>query len=87
MIFLVKGYYNRGYRMDQFINLLQHFFTHKDFLPPANQWPGTLFTPLQIGFCLVIAIMIGFACINCAKKRRSLSKKSILNFMVFNVYK
>ncbi len=48
--------------------LLANFFTHKDFLPPAESWPGTLFTPLQIGFCATAAAFIVFACIRCARK-------------------
>ena len=28
--------------------MLLHFFTHKDFLPPAALVPGTLFPPFQI---------------------------------------
>ena len=31
-----------------FLDLLKNFFTHKDFLPPANEIPGTMFTPLHI---------------------------------------
>lgn len=30
-----------------FIDLITNFFTHKDFLPPASEIPGTLFTPLH----------------------------------------
>ncbi len=55
--------------------LLKNFFTHKDFLPPPNEWPGTLFTPLQIVFCLVVTILIAIACIICSKNsERSLKK-------------
>ncbi len=34
-------------------DLLKNYFTHKDFLPPAEQLPGTLFTPLHI----IVAIL------------------------------
>ena len=33
--------------MWSFTDLICNFFTHKDFLPPADQLPGTLFTPLH----------------------------------------
>jgi len=45
-----------------FLDLLKHFFTHKDFLPPANMIPGTMFTPLHLIFSAVsIALVIVFA--------------------------
>jgi len=31
-------------------DLLKNFFTHKDFLPPAAEIPGTMFTPLHFVF-------------------------------------
>ncbi len=55
--------------------VFRHFFTHKDFLPPPKQWPGTLFTPLQICFCLAVAVLIGFACVYVAKKPEKTQKK------------
>ncbi len=54
--------------------LLLNFFTHKDFLPPPQEWPGTLFTPLQIIFCLAAAVFIGYASIRCAKKSAAFRK-------------
>ncbi len=48
--------------------LLQYFFTHKDFLPPPDALPGTLFTPLQIIFCALVAVLIGFACHVCSRR-------------------
>ncbi len=57
------------------MELLRHFFTHKDFLPPAESWPGTLFTPLQMGFCALVAVFIGFACVRCAKRSEAYQKK------------
>ncbi len=41
-----------------FIDLLKNFFTHKDFLPPADQIPGTMFTPLHFIFAAILAIGI-----------------------------
>ena len=38
--------------------LLANFFTHKDFLPPASQIPGTLFTPLHFAFSAALLMMI-----------------------------
>ncbi len=41
-------------------DLLQNFFTHKDLLPPADQIPGTMFTPLHFLFsgCLAAAVIL-----------------------------
>lgn len=39
-------------------DLLKNFFTHKDFLPSADQLPGTLFTPLHIVFSVVCAVLV-----------------------------
>ncbi len=58
--------------------LFQNFFTHKDFLPPPEFWPGTLFSPLQIVFCLVVAVGIAFACVRCAKKSEVFQKRVFL---------
>lgn len=44
------------------MDFLNFFFTHKDFLPPANELPGTLFTPLHFvtaGVFLVLTILCG----------------------------
>ena len=40
---------------------LRHFFTHNDYLPPASQLPGTLFTPLHFLFSatLLTAVVTG----------------------------
>ena len=46
--------------MEQLLFLLQNFFTHKDFLPPADQLPGTLFTPLHLvfsAFCIAAVVI------------------------------
>ena len=46
--------------MTELIFLLKNFFTHKDFLPPAEKIPGTLFTGLHIIFaiCLLAAVIL-----------------------------
>ncbi len=41
-----------------FLDLLKNFFTHKDFLPSADQIPGTMFTPLHFIFAAIVAIGI-----------------------------
>ncbi len=61
--------------MDMLGQLLRHSFTHKDYLPPADQWPGTLFSPLQIIFCAAVALFIAWACIRCSKKSEAFQKK------------
>lgn len=48
--------------------LLENFMTHKDFLPSADQLPGTLFTPLHLIFSLVLSAVIVAAVILLRKK-------------------
>ncbi len=61
--------------MNMFLRLWGEFFTHKDFLPPPNKWAGTLFSPLQIIFCLGVAAFIAYACVRCGKKSERQLKK------------
>ncbi len=63
--------------MQTFALLMRHFFTHKDFLPPPDQWPGTLFTPLQILFCGATAVFIAISCLVCARKSQAYRRKVI----------
>lgn len=48
--------------------LLKNFFTHKDFLPPADQIAGTMFTPLHFAFSAVCILIVAVLCLHCAKK-------------------
>ncbi len=58
--------------------LLRHFFTHKDFLPSPKEWIGTLFSPLQILFCMVCTALIILACIRCARRSERFQKRVFL---------
>jgi len=45
------------------LELLRLFFTHKDFLPPASEMPGTIFTPLHFivaAIYLIVTFVFGF---------------------------
>lgn len=55
--------------MKDFDYLIQNFFTHKDFLPPADQLPGTMFTPLHFIFAAVVLVMVIAFAILMAKKK------------------
>ena len=46
--------------MKTLIYLLQNFFTHKDFLPPADRLAGTLFTPLHLVFSALLICLVLF---------------------------
>lgn len=59
--------------MDTFLYLIKNFFTHKDFLPPASDLSGTLFTPLHLVFSAIILAAVIFFCLVLSKK----SEKSI----------
>lgn len=51
-----------------FADLLQNFFTHKDFLPAAHQLPGTLFTPLHFVVSGLWVALIALMCCLFRKK-------------------
>lgn len=48
--------------MTTLMELLGSFFTHKDFLPPAGEIAGTLFTPLHLLFSLACAGILAVGC-------------------------
>ncbi len=54
--------------MHHLTELLKHFFTHKDFLPPASELPGTMFTPLHLIFAAVVLGLVIFGGLRLAKK-------------------
>ena len=47
--------------MKDFLYLIQNFFTHKDKLAPAEELPGTMFTPLHfiVAGILLAAVIVG----------------------------
>ncbi len=58
-----------------FGDLIENFFTHKDFLPPADQIPGTMFTPLHLVFSLLcISIVLVLARALCRKSESTIRK-------------
>lgn len=56
--------------MKGFGYVIDNFFTHKDYLVPANQIPGTMYTPLQFVFEAVLLAFIITAAIYVAKHKR-----------------
>ena len=44
--------------MQYLVKLIPNFFTHKDFLPKADQLAGTLFTPLHFAFSVVFLLLV-----------------------------
>jgi len=54
--------------MNTLRELLENFFTHKDFLPPADKIAGTLFTPLHIVFAVIVLTAVIFGAIKLSKK-------------------
>lgn len=51
-----------------FRDLISHFFTHKDFLPAAQQLPGTLFTPLHLAVSAMCVALIA-VCSYCVRNK------------------
>ncbi len=47
--------------MNTIAELLGNYFTHKDFLPPASEIAGTIFTPLHIAMALCWAAVVALA--------------------------
>lgn len=60
--------------MNTFTSILKNFFTHKDFLPPANEIAGTLFTPLHIVFAIILLAAVIFLAILLSKKNEKIIK-------------
>ncbi len=48
--------------------LLKNFFTHKDKLPPAEELPGTMFTPLHLAVAAVFVAAVVFFAVKIHKK-------------------
>ena len=50
--------------------LIQNFFTNKDYLLPAEQLPGTLFTPLHFAFsgCVLLLVILSAVYVGRRKK-------------------
>ncbi len=51
------------------------FFTHKDFLPSADQLPGTLFSPMHFAFAAAMAVLVAVSCMYCRKLKENTIKK------------
>ncbi len=54
--------------MQRLGSLIENFFTHKDFLPAADQISGTLFTPLHFAFAAVVLALLVGLCIVCSRR-------------------
>ncbi|MBQ8345858.1 MAG: YwaF family protein [Clostridia bacterium] len=55
--------------MSAFKDLLLRFFTHKDFLPPPEEIPGTLFTPLHFVFSGLLLVLLIVTAIRLSKAK------------------
>lgn len=62
--------------MNSISGLLKNFFTHKDFLPPAKEIAGTLFTPLHFVFSAVLLAAIILLGLWLAKKSEKIIRIS-----------
>ena len=69
--------------MKDFGYLISNFFTHKDFLAPAKELPGTLFTPLHIIVSvLLFSLIVTLAIILSKKGEKTLKKIFIIVFIL-----
>lgn len=55
--------------MKDFRYVIENFFTHKDYLVPASQIPGTIYTPLQFAFVAVLLVIIIGSAIYVSKRK------------------
>lgn len=65
--------------------LLENFFTHKDFLPPASQLWGTMFTPLHFIFAAFWLALVIFFGIYVGKRSEETVKRVFFVLWVFLV--
>ena len=63
-----------------FADLIKNFFTNKDFLPSAENIPGTMWTPLHFIFALIVASIIAVGVIF-ARKRDEKTLKLIFTVL------
>lgn len=56
--------------MKDFHYVMQNFFTHKDYLVPANEIPGTLFTPLHFGIEAILLVLIFSGAVYVARHKK-----------------
>ncbi len=54
--------------MSTLIFLIKNFFTHKDFLPPADSLAGTMFTPLHFIFSAIVLATVILSGLYLARK-------------------
>lgn len=64
--------------MWSFSDLIQNFFTHKDFLPSADKMPGTMFTPLHFIFSACCVVLVVVLAILLSKKSERTIKRTFL---------
>lgn len=58
--------------MKDFGYLIENFFTHKDFLAPAHELPGTMFTPLHFVFAGIVLAIVIVAAIVVGRKEKAI---------------
>ena len=68
-----------------FLDLLKNFFTHKDFLPPASELPGTMFTPLHFVFAAFWLALVIFFGIYVSRRSERTIKRVFLVLWIFLV--
>ena len=52
--------------------VLENFFTHKDYLVPGNQIPGTMFTPLHLIYAVTVLTIIVSSAIYISRHQKAL---------------
>lgn len=60
--------------MVNFDYLIRNFFTHKDYLVPASALPGTIYTPMQIGFAAVVLAVVVLSALYVSKRKNQIRK-------------
>jgi hypothetical protein len=71
--------------MKDFAYLIQNFFTHKDKLAPAEQLPGTMFTPLHFIVAAIILAGVIVGAIFVAKKEKLIKPLFVVLWVTMTV--
>lgn len=64
------------------MDLIRNFFTHKDFLPAADQLPGTLFTPLHLLASIFWVSLIVLVCFVLRKREEQTLQKVFMGLWI-----
>ncbi len=66
--------------------VLANFFTHKDYLVPANEIPGTIFTPMSYVFEAVVLAIVVLSAVYVARHKKLIKPVFITQWVVLLIW-